>query len=87
MSISFILHNKWSIYKCFLYVSAVKNEMKTKIIGTRVSSEVRKTIERLSDSKGISISEYVRQLIISDLDKRSVFTTKLKEQASIKEVF
>ncbi len=52
--------------------------MKTKIIGTRVSKEIRKTIDRLAMTKGISISEYVRQLIISDLDKRSVFTTKLK---------
>jgi Arc/MetJ-type ribon-helix-helix transcriptional regulator len=52
--------------------------MKTKIIGTRVSREVRETIERLAKTKGISISEYVRQLIILDLDNRSVFTTKLK---------
>ena len=52
--------------------------MKTKIIGTRVSKEIRETIDRLASTKGISISEYVRQLIISDLDKRSVFTTKLK---------
>jgi len=54
--------------------------MKTKIVGVRVSPDVGSTIEKLTASQGVSISEYVRQLIISDLDKRSVFTTKLKEQ-------
>jgi len=43
-----------------------------------VDEDIRKLVERISESKGISISEYVRQLVIEDLDRRSVFTTMLK---------
>ena len=67
------------IYKtCYYVVVVAKNTLKTNIVGTRVSPDVRSTIEKLTASQGVSISEYVRQLIISDLDKRSIFTTKLK---------
>jgi len=44
-----------------------------------VDVNVRELVEKLVESKGISISEYIRQLVIEDLDKRSIFTTKLKE--------
>ena len=44
-----------------------------------VDANVRELVEKLVESKGISISEYIRQLVIEDLDKRSIFTTKLKE--------
>ncbi len=37
--------------------------------------------EALARSQGLTISEYVRRLVIEDLDKRSVFTAKLKEVA------
>ena len=46
----------------------------------RVDEDIKKTVKRLADYQGISISEYVRQLIITDLDRRSVFTSKLKEK-------
>jgi len=44
-----------------------------------VDKEVRELVEKIAQAKGISISEYVRQLVIDDLDKRSFFITKLKE--------
>jgi len=44
-----------------------------------VDSEIRRLVEEIAESMGISISEYVRRLVLSDLDRRSVFTTKLKE--------
>jgi len=44
-----------------------------------IDVNVRELVEKLVESKGISISEYIRQLVIEDLDKRSIFTTKLKE--------
>ena len=47
-----------------------------------VDQEIRNLVEKIADTKGISISEYVRQLVIEDLDKRSIFTTKLKEASS-----
>jgi len=45
----------------------------------RVDNPVRELVETLAKTKGISISEYVRNLVLEDLDKRSFFTTKIKE--------
>ena len=52
---------------------------KSVMVWAWVDKEIRELVEKIAESKGISISEYVRQLVIEDLDKRSVFTTKLKE--------
>jgi len=52
---------------------------KSMMVWAWVDLEIRNLVEKIADSKGISISEYVRQLVIDDLDKRSIFTTKLKE--------
>jgi hypothetical protein len=48
------------------------------LVWASVESDIRRLVEKLAASKGVSISEYVRQLILSDLDRRSVFTSKLK---------
>lgn len=53
--------------------------MKTAMIWSRVSPEVQKTMIELAHTKGITISEYIRQLIIRDLDDRSIFTSQLKD--------
>ena len=53
--------------------------MKTAMIWSRVSPEVQRTMIELANSQGITSSEYVRQLIIRDLDVRSIFTSQLKE--------
>lgn len=52
------------------------------LIWSRVDAKVKALVERLAFSKGISISEYLRQLVLEDLDKRAVFTTILKEDLS-----
>jgi len=52
---------------------------KSVMVWAWVDREIRELVEKIAESKGISISEYVRKLIIEDLDKRSVFTDKLKE--------
>lgn len=43
-----------------------------------VDVRIRELVEKISKSKGVSISEYVRSLILEDLDKRSIFTDQLK---------
>jgi antitoxin component of RelBE/YafQ-DinJ toxin-antitoxin module len=48
------------------------------MLWTRVDENIRRLVERLAKSKGLTMSEYLRQLIIEDLDKRSIFTTLLK---------
>jgi len=52
------------------------------MLWARVGVEIRDVVEKLARAKGISLSEYVRSLILEDLDKRTIFTTKLKEAAS-----
>jgi len=52
---------------------------KSVMVWARVTLEVRELVETLAETKGISISEYVRSLVLEDLDKRAVFTTRLKE--------
>ena len=47
-----------------------------------LNPKVKVLVEKIADSMGVSQSEYVRRLIIADLDKRSVFTTRLKEAMS-----
>jgi len=45
----------------------------TRILWTRVSSAIAEIVEEVAGRKGITISEYIRQLIIADLDSRSIF--------------
>ena len=40
-------------------------------------------MRELATSQGLTVSEYLRLLIVNDLDNRSVFTTQLKEALSL----
>ena len=44
--------------------------------------KVKKALQKLAAAKGVSISEYIRNLILEDLDKRTIFTTILKEEGA-----
>ena len=50
------------------------------MIGVWITPEIKKIIEHLADKKGVSIGEYIRQLIDHDLDKRTIFTDQLKAE-------
>ncbi len=50
------------------------------LVWSRIGSEIKNLVEKLAGSKGVSLSEYIRELILEDLDHRSIFTTRLKEQ-------
>ncbi|MHA1210277.1 MAG: hypothetical protein ACTSSA_11835 [Candidatus Freyarchaeota archaeon] len=52
-------------------------------LGTWVEVSVIDIVKQLAEAKGISQSEYLRQLILQDLDKRTIFTTKLKKQIAL----
>ena len=54
---------------------------KSCMLWTKVDGNIRRLVEALARSQGLTISEYMRRLVIEDLDKRSVFTAKLKEVA------
>lgn len=49
------------------------------MIWAYVDKSVHDAAKLLSKEMGISISEYVRGLVIADLDSRSFFTTQFKE--------
>lgn len=53
---------------------------KTEMIGVWITPEIKKYIQQLADAKGVSIGEYIRQLIDRDLDQRTVFTDQLKRE-------
>jgi hypothetical protein len=50
------------------------------MIWAYVDKSVQDAVKLLSKQMGISISEYVRGLVIADLDGRSFFTTQFKEK-------
>ena len=53
---------------------------KTENILVWVTPEIKELINRVSEAQGLSISEYIRALITADLDKRTFFTTQIKEE-------
>ncbi len=46
----------------------------------RVDNPVRELVESMARTKGVSVSEYVRNLVLEDLDRRSFFTSRVKEE-------
>jgi len=52
---------------------------KREVVFATVSPEVKEAVERVAQAMGISLSEYVRRLILEDLDKRSFFTQEAKK--------
>ena len=53
--------------------------MKKAILATRVGSYIDKSARMLIKSLDISISEYLRRLIMQDLDSRKLFDEELRE--------
>lgn len=46
----------------------------------KVDPEIKALMDRIAEAQGITISEYVRMLITADLDRRTFFTDKVKEE-------
>ena len=57
--------------------------MKKKIIATRVGHYVHNSVKDLTRGLGISVSEYLRKLIIQDLDSRRLFEDDLAQAVEI----
>gem|GEM_PF-2160300 len=58
----------------------MNSKFKIRRIKTSVDNNTHEIVKRLCEAKGISLSEYIRSLIIADLDSRSIFSTELKRQ-------
>lgn len=50
-----------------------------KCVAAWLEGDIKSIVMRLARIKGVSVSEYLRNLILEDLDKRTIFTTALKE--------
>ena len=61
------------------YLELGKKRKKIELVYAVVTPEIKEAVRRLASAMGISTSEYVRKLILEDLDTRTVFTSKLKE--------
>ena len=57
--------------------------MGKEMIGVFLGPDVKSFVAKIATIKGQSVSEYVRNLILADLDNRAVFTSAYK--AEIKE--
>jgi ABC-type sulfate transport system permease component len=49
------------------------------VLATRVTSEIQKAVENVAAVLGLKPSEYLRRLILDDLEKRSVTTTQMEQ--------
>lgn len=47
-------------------------------LATRVSPYINKSVRMLSKGLGVTISEYLRRLILQDLDSRNLFDDELR---------
>ena len=57
-------------------------DMKTskRCVAAWVEDDIKDVVDSLAEIKGISTSEYLRNLILQDLDSRTFFTTELKKR-------
>ena len=46
----------------------------------KVDPEIKELVDKIAEAQGITISEYVRMLITADLDRRTFFTDKVKDE-------
>jgi hypothetical protein len=53
--------------------------MRKPALATRVSPYVNQSVRKLAKALGITISEYLRKLILQDLDSRKMFQDELKK--------
>ena len=77
--ISPLIISRKYIYITFLTSGICEDKMGKTMLWARVDVGIRDMVKKLAAIKGISMSEYVRSLVIEDLDKRTVFTSALKE--------
>jgi uncharacterized protein (DUF1778 family) len=56
----------------------IKKTRRDSFVWARVTPEERKLIEKLSNAMGLSVAEFVRYVIVQELDRRSLLTSKIQ---------
>lgn len=59
-----------------------ERKMDKLLLWAYVRADIRDLVEKVAEAMGISLSEYLRQLILADLDRRSLLTEAIKEAMS-----
>jgi len=54
----------------------VAHATKDSFIATRVESEIRWLVETIAESAGLTVSEYVRHLIVNDLTRKGILADR-----------
>ena len=54
-----------------------KELLKEAVLATRLTVEIQKLVEQLAQIQGLTPSEYLRNLILEDLEKRSLISAKI----------
>lgn len=57
-----------------------------KYIGIKIQEKIDKLIKQVAESLGFNKSEYIRELIISDLKKYGLITLEIKKSLDLPEV-
>jgi len=53
---------------------------KSYMLWTCVEESIRRLVEKIAKAQGLTISEYIRQLVIQDLDRKGAFMLNSKEE-------
>ena len=53
------------------------------LMWSTIDVDVKQLVLRIAKSKGICLSEYLRQLVLEDLDRRSLITSRVKHELSL----
>jgi hypothetical protein len=53
-------------------------KMKESVMATRVTVEIQRLVDEVATVQGLNPSEYLRKLIVEDLENRSLISTKLE---------
>lgn len=53
-------------------------QIKKEVLGTRLTTEILELVEQIAKIQGLKPSEYLRNLILEDLEKRSLISTKIE---------
>ena len=59
-----------------------KEVTKEAVLATRLTKDIQKLVEQLARIQGLKPSEYLRNLILEDMERRSLITARL---ANLKE--
>jgi antitoxin component of RelBE/YafQ-DinJ toxin-antitoxin module len=49
-------------------------------INFRIKKELKQAVEKIAAVQGLDVSEYMRQLILKELDARGLFTELIKQE-------